>query len=181
MTTKVSTFNDIPIQRNTLVLCDIDDTVIVFEKLGKKWWRERFDYYYSLNGDFDFSEKAVLKEWIFCIRSMKPSRIDEKGFNDFLERIDQTGSELVFVTARSPELSRLTLTHLYDVGIMPKTNVHYTDSVPKGEYIARVIDFDDFEHVIFIDDMEHNIESVESVKKAYLFGDKISTYLFVTD
>ena len=60
--TTVKSFKDIPVERNTLVLCDIDDTVIVFEKLGKKWWRERFDDYYERNGDYEFSETALLKE-----------------------------------------------------------------------------------------------------------------------
>lgn len=69
--TQISTFKDIPIKRNTLVLCDIDDTVIVFENLGKKWWRERVDDYYERNDDFEFSEKATLKEWIHQIHKQK--------------------------------------------------------------------------------------------------------------
>ena len=170
---KVSTFKDITIKRNTLVLCDIDDTVIVFEKLGKKWWRERFDDYYERTGDFEWSEKAVLKEWIHAIRTMKPVHVDEHGFCDFVERIEQTGSMLVFVTARAQEISDLTTIHLNSAGIYPKTDVHHTNNTPKGEYIANVIDFDDFEYVVFIDDMEHNIQSVQEV-----FGEKVELYLF---
>lgn len=170
---KVNTFKDIPIQRNTLVLCDIDDTVIVFKKLGKKWWRERFDYYYDVNGDFEFSEKAVLKEWSHTIRTMKPVHVDEHGFCDFVDRIEQTGSTLVFVTARGENISDLTTLHLNSAGIYPKTDVHHTNNTPKGEYIANVIDFDDFEHVVFIDDMEHNIQSVQNT-----FGDKVELFLF---
>jgi hypothetical protein len=147
--------------------------VIVFEKLGKKWWRERVDYYYGLNGDFEFSEKAVLKEWIHALHTMKPVHTDQNGFKNFAERINATGSTLVFVTARSPDMSDLTLAHLNHAGIYPKTDVHHTNNTPKGEYIANVIDFDDFEHVVFIDDMEHNIASVHRV-----FGDKVQLFLF---
>jgi hypothetical protein len=70
--TRIKSFKEIPIQRNTLVLCDIDDTVIVFEGLGKKWWRERFDDYYERNGDYEFSEKAVLI--LFNITSPETTR-----------------------------------------------------------------------------------------------------------
>jgi hypothetical protein len=175
MTTTVTTFKEIPIQRNTLVLCDIDDTVIVFEKLGKKWWRERFDYYYERNGDYEFSEKAVLKEWIHQIHNEKPVHVDEEGFTDLMERIDESGSTLVFVTARTQDLFGLTLHHLKQAGINPKTGIHYTNNTPKGDYIANVLDFDDFDHVIFIDDMEHNVNSVEHV-----FGDKVERYLFTS-
>jgi hypothetical protein len=171
--TTINSFKQIPIQRNTLVLCDIDDTVIVFEKLGKKWWRERFEDYYERNGDYEFSEKAVLKEWIHQIHKQQPVHVDEDGFTDFVERIDATGSTLAFVTARSSDLFCLTLHHLKQVGITPKTDIHYTNNTPKGDYIANVLDFDDFEHVIFIDDMEHNIASVQKV-----FGDKVDMYLF---
>jgi hypothetical protein len=171
--TKISSFKDIHLDRNTLVLCDIDDTVILFEKLGKKWWRERFDDYYERNGDFEFSEQALLKEWIHQIHKQNPVHVDEAGFTDFMERIDATGSTIVFVTARTSDLYCLTLHHLKQVGITPKTDIHYTSNTPKGEYIANVLDFDDFDHVVFIDDMEHNVNSVERV-----FGDKIVCYLF---
>ena len=171
--TTVKSFKDIPVERNTLVLCDIDDTVIVFEKLGKKWWRERFDDYYERNGDYDFSEKAVLKEWIHQIHKEKPVHVDKEGFDDFVERINDSGSTLVFITARTSDLYCLTLHHLKQLGITPKTDVHYTNNTPKGDYIANVIDFDDFDHVVFIDDMEHNIASVQTV-----FGEKVDTYLF---
>lgn len=171
--TTVKSFKDIPVERNTLVLCDIDDTVIVFEKLGKKWWRERFDDYYERNGDYEFSEKAVLKEWIHQIHKEKPVHVDKEGFDDFVERINSTGSTLVFVTARTADLYCLTLHHLKQVGITPKTDVHYTNDTTKGEYIANVIDFDDFDHIVFIDDMEHNVNSVKRV-----FREKVATYLF---
>jgi hypothetical protein len=173
MTTTVSTFKDIPIKRNTLVLCDIDDTVIVFEKLGKKWWRERFDDYYERNGDYEFSEQATLKEWIHQIHKEIPVQVDSTGFAHLMERINETGSTIVFVTARTHELFCLTLHHLKQAGINPKTDIHYTNNTPKGDYIADVLDFEDFDHVIFIDDMEHHVNSVERV-----FGDKVARYLF---
>ena len=168
----VKSFKDIPIQRNTLVLCDIDDTVIVFEKLGKTWWRERFDDYYERTHDYDLSDKEVLKEWVHQIQKNEPVQVDEAGFTDFMERINATGSILVFVTARTSDLADLTIAHLKQVGITPKTAIHYTNNESKGDYIANVLDFDDFDHVIFIDDMEHNVNSVERV-----FGDKVTTYL----
>lgn len=96
--------------------------------------------------------------------------MDETGFTDFIERIETTGSTIVFVTARSQDLADLTLEHLGHVGITPKTDVHYTNNLPKGDYIANVLDF---EHIVFIDDMEHNVKSVERV-----FGDKVERYLF---
>ena len=169
----VKSFKEIPIQRNTLVLCDIDDTVIVFEKLGKKWWRERFDDYYERTRNYDISDQEVLKEWVHQIQKDEPVHVDEAGFTDFMERINATGSILVFVTARSSDLADLTISHLKQVGITPKTAIHYTNNESKGDYIANVLDFDDFEHVVFIDDMEHNVNSVERV-----FGDKVTTYLF---
>ena len=173
MTTVIKSFKDIPLNRNTLVLCDIDDTVMVYEQLGKKWWRERFADYYNRNGDYEFSETALLKEWCHQINQHKPVHVDKEGFEDFVERIRSTGSTLAFVTARSSDLADLTLSHLNHVGITPTTDVHYTSHVPKGDYIADVIDFEDFDHVIFIDDMEYNLNSVQRV-----FGEKVTRYLF---
>jgi hypothetical protein len=168
----IKSLKEIPISRNTLILCDIDDTIIAFDKLGKKWWRERFDDYFERNGDYEFSKQAVLKEWIHQIHKQKPVHVDEEGFTDFMERINLSDSTLVFITARHPDLFGLTSYHLKQLGINSTIDVHYTDETPKGDYIANVIDFEDFEHVIFIDDMEHNIQSVKRV-----FGDKVEVYL----
>lgn len=169
----IRTFNDIEIQHNTLVLCDIDDTVLAFDKIDKHWWRERFAYYYTRNGDYDFSDQAVLKEWIYLIKTQAPVPVDTDGFINFMEKLVQTNSRIIFVTARTSELVDVTIKHLYHIGIT-NPDVHYVGDMPKGDYIKNAISFTDFDNIIFIDDLEQNINSVERV-----FGDTVHKYLFI--
>lgn len=101
-------------------VCDIDDTVLAFDKIDKHRWQARFAYYYTRHGEYDFSEQAVLKEWLYLIKNQNPE--------------------------------------------------------PKGDYIKNAISFTDFDNIIFIDDLEQNINSVERV-----FGDTVHKYLFIAN
>jgi hypothetical protein len=40
--TQISSFQEVKIKTNTLVLCDIDETVLRFDGIDKKWWH-RFE------------------------------------------------------------------------------------------------------------------------------------------
>jgi hypothetical protein len=161
----IKTFDSINIPNNSLILCDIDDTVFYFPEITKQWWTNKFDHYYKITSDFDLAENLSLTDWQNYIKFNFPEYTDKKGFLNFVDKINLGGSKLIFITARQIELEHITIlnfNHLqFDV---TKYQVHYIGHVPKGEYIKLNICNENclgYNKIIFIDDIDYNIQSVK--------------------
>ena len=74
-----------------------------------------------------------------------------------LDRIKQTNSQLLFVTARSLDLKEVTHQHLQTLGVAAE-EIYFCGAASKGERIQQCIGLDKHDHVVFIDDQISNIE-----------------------
>ena len=45
---KINTFDMVKIIRNTLVLCDIDETILAYNDINPLWWKEKNEYYMNM-------------------------------------------------------------------------------------------------------------------------------------
>jgi predicted enzyme involved in methoxymalonyl-ACP biosynthesis len=116
----------------TLVICDIDETILVQD-------------------EFFFGPRIM--------HSVKWT--DYFGFRQMLNRIRQNG-KLIFLTARPRLSEPLTRQDFKDLGLnYNQFEVHYTDYGSKGEYITQHINTVQYDRVIFIDDLATNIETVK--------------------
>lgn len=163
----ISSFNDIPIEGRTLVFCDIDDTVLHFptKKEDLKGIRDDLSR--------EFSGPALDKEMeyfdLMYEGLKKPDHTDFEGFECMLKKMEETGSQLIFLTARHNVDDEWTRQHLSQVGINEKKyKVLYTNNeMSKGQFIRKQITdcsikIELWPKVVFIDDREDQLKSVKS-------------------
>lgn len=169
----ISTFDEIPISNNTLVLCDIDDTILYFSQIDKKWWKTNIELY-SLIHDPITAKNLTLGIWMTHIGENKAMHTDKTGFENLLNRLAASNSKIVFITARQTELERITEQHFNDLNIdNSKYDIKHIGNCSKGLYVEKNIPLEKYNNVIFIDDLNENLENMYDI-----FGDKIKLYKF---
>ncbi len=175
----ITSFNQVSILPNTLVICDIDETILRYESINSKWWKNRINNYVQQSYSYEMSDKMALNDWKLYINETKPVATDLSGFMQLMSLILSLNSKLILLTARDIELKNITHQHLIHSGIniSPET-MHFSYGQSKGEYLSRHINhiIDKYDKIIFIDDYEHNLDSV--YKK---YGNQIEYYKFVMD
>tara|TARA_B100000963_G_C22597321_1_gene658500 strand:+ start:1006 stop:1527 length:522 start_codon:yes stop_codon:yes gene_type:complete len=169
MYTSINDFN-IPIYNNTLVICDIDETIMKFKGVTQKWWDDKYDSYNNL----DNKNKICMKIWLNKISKMKPVHTHKESFLNMIQRIKNTNSKLIFLTARPPSLKPLTIAQFDFLNIEYVENqVHYNFNGDKGKYVLNFINYKLFDNVIFIDDRYHNLENMKNA-----LNEKVTCYQF---
>jgi predicted secreted acid phosphatase len=164
--TKINTFDKITIEKNSLILCDIDDTVL------------RYDL--SLD-DFYLKIKKTLKDsngWI-CNEDIKslaledfadyrdsniPFHTEKEGFERFERKIMETDSKLYFITSRSEKFKKITEEQLESIGIdSTKYPIYFTyeHKISKADYIKKFIDITNYSKICFIDDLPMTVQLVK--------------------
>ncbi len=150
---------------NTLVICDIDNTLLYWDK------KDPADFYSMLKHDFPyFTEEQIHKEALGFVQMYnviiaKPKLTDSDGFNEMIKKIADLKSEIIFLTARNVTSAEYTKKNFKDIGLTYSNyQVHYTDnSITKGEYIKKNINITKYNKVIFIDDYECYIKTVQDL------------------
>lgn len=155
---KTTSFRDICIPHNGLVVLDIDDTVMHFKEMGRSWWAVREAEMAALHGPAKGRE-IVMSEWVRGAHIYSPVLTDPDEFPLFLQRVFEAHAHIIFLTARSAELRDLTEFHLAGCGVtVESTDVYFARN--KGVVLKAIVQSQGFTDVVFIDDMEHNCESV---------------------
>ena len=158
MAFKLSSFRDVEIPHNSLVVLDIDDTVIKFEEMGRNWWAQK---------EAEVGREETMRIWVENAHVFNPVLTEPKMVPEFIDRVCEAGAHLIFLTARSAELKTLTEFHLRSCGINTDIQKIYY-SQDKGECLKSIVLTGGFKQVVFIDDMEHNIEAVLNSLKMYV-------------
>lgn len=172
----INSFDQIKLRANTLVLSDIDETILRFDPIDGTWWRKQFDFHYQANKDYDAADTYAQEKWVEIVSIHKPTHTDSIGFFRLIERIKRTGSSLEFVTARNNELIPYTQKHFKDLDInYMDWVVHHLSGQSKGQYIQTNFELSKYDHVIFIDDLDYNLQSVLD----HVVHPSLSVYKFV--
>ena len=116
----IKNYDEIEILPNSIIMIDIDNTIIKFGKLYKNWWKD--------------NEPNALEGWLKIIKEEKPEILDENEFTKLLNEVKNTNSEIIYITARDEELRELTNKHLIDCGILTTEIYH---AYPKGKKIIK--------------------------------------------
>jgi len=163
----INSFNQIDLNTKTLVICDIDNTL-----LYQKSERTLKEIYEIFQKDFDDLPKEEfekeVKEMYQISKSMaKPKCSDFDGFNNLVKKVNELDGKIIFLTARNSTSSAWTKRQFEIIGInYDNFNVHYTNnSITKGNYIKNNIDTNEYENTIFIDDYESYISTVNEHDK----------------
>ena len=154
----ISDYNEIRIIPHSLVVLDIDDTIIKFPELGKSWWKNKFEQNFEIYQDYDKADYETLEEWIKHVHVMKPLMINRESFNNLIKKIIENKCELVLLTARQIRIKDLTELHLKHCEvIIDSSNIYYSES--KGDEINNILKnrFSHIKNIIFVDDMYKNL------------------------
>jgi len=157
---KLLSWTDLPvIQERSLIVLDIDETFLWFPTINEIWWKELL---HSLQTKYGPETSHILarKEWERVVSNEAPVQTDMVGFRNLNDRIRDTKSKLIFMTARLESIAPLTRKHLRDCGVSSDIEVHYTTG--KGETLRHIMQRNPMcSEVIFVDDKVSNIYDVQ--------------------
>ena len=172
----IKSFNQIDIIPKSLVILDIDETVLTFPQLTKNWWQEKRNHYYKISNDRKQVEEQVLNEWNYIARTTNPNKLDHKAQYKFINKLYQNDCELIFLTDRNRELYDITYKHLVHIGIDKDHVVHFDEN--KGDKIYELINkyYNNIENIIFVDDLIDNHHKILNTIKNYNIKTNIKLY-----
>lgn len=162
----VHSFKNIEIYEKTLIVCDIDDTLLRYELS----WQHFFLKHKEQFNNNEIAESYANTDWYFYTASNKCFFVDKEGFEIFMNKIKETNSQIIFLTARSPISHNYTIENFNDLGLVhTEFDIHYSYMKPKGKYLHEQIyelgnyDISEFKKIIFIDDAYYNILNMNMV------------------
>ncbi len=172
---RINSFKNVNITEKTIVLCDIDETILTFYP---------HDWLSIYNTNLKKFEPQVAyektnAEWSDIVSNNKPVMTDRNGFYDMIRRINQTGSLLLFVTARHFVYKDLAFKHFKDIGIEGyKYLIHFCNNKSKGDYIIKNIKTRGYKKIVFIDDLTENLVDVKTkIPFSCCYSFKFSPYI----
>lgn len=159
-------FSEIDVKPNTLILCDIDDTLLHHPAINNSWIMLIHNFFYIQSmKTFGVHDKhlaySAAERYIEEVLIEIPIRhTDREGFFAMLEK----ATDFAFVTARSPEAKNFTYSNLKSIDVpYKKYPIHFCGYIAKGEYINMYFDLSKYDHIVFIDDQERNLLNVGTI------------------
>ncbi len=151
----ISSFFDISLKRNSLVILDIDDTVIYYKGIDKQWWTDTFSKEYEKTRDYDITDVSTDNIWYETIKILNPSYTDMIGYENLLFQCMQTDSKIIFISLRKEEEeTRNRLKYYLKV---KRDDIHCIGYKNKALYVKENISLDSYKDILFIDDQDNNL------------------------
>ena len=154
---KIKNYDEIDVPNNSLVILDLDETIIHFPYITGNWWENTKNAYKLINEKT--ADSRAYADWLYIITTYSPNVLDEYTFNNLLKRIKETNSSFIIVTARNIQLKEITQKHLKSCGI--NCDVYY--SLDKGIMINAIKKNYIYNHILFVDDNPKYIKQVEEL------------------
>jgi len=186
----ITSFENIPILENTLALCDIDDTILRFEKTLEDCYQDVLETIQSMIEMKEFTSEYLEEsikdtEHLMEVAKMRlnhhqrtsdPVPTDANGFTKLLTEIKNKNGSLAFLTARHSLTEEYTRDHFRVLGIKyDDFQIHYTQDskLSKSKFLLKYLDkMGNYSNIIVIDDRVDLLEEIESDFP------NIETYLF---
>ena len=174
MIKQIISFRSINITPKTLVVLDIDDTILGYKEFPHTYFLDRINHYKKLHESDILAIDFAVSDWIDKVEKSTPHHMDEDGFSYMMNLLKQTNSSHFFLTARNSNFRNITEKHLEDLEII-NSHVYYVSGKNKGEYLKNIIDkHEKYDRIVFVDDSEKNLFDMQKT-----FGDSIDLYHFV--
>ncbi len=159
----ITSFNQIELISKSLLVFDIDETILSFEDIDEGWWKKTFSKYYNQTQDYDLADELSLKEWISYIEKAKPQLLDEVNFINLLNSARELECEIIMLTARRKFLFDVTISHLTHCNIdIDSESIYFNKD--KGQELYDIVTkkYPTVTNIIFIDDVMSNLEDVQN-------------------
>ena len=172
----INSYSAITLISRSLVVFDIDDTVVNFPDYGYAWWAATRAAYERTMTKTE-ADAATLDDWRVAVHHVDPEPIDKAGFLEFYDKAKAADCDIIFLTARSPVLKAITHRHLKN-SLMECAEEHVFYAEDKGPALVSIIQNSGraYDHIIFVDDMIKNHESVRQALDA--LSVPVDTYHF---
>lgn len=162
----ISTFGKIIPEQNSLILCDIDDTVLRYNLSFGYFFNKVKNQLKDVNDFLDDVDASVIaiEEFNNYREKNIPFHTEKEAFERLEKRMEETNSKLFFITSRGTKVKDKTITQLSSTGIdVNKYPIYFTfdEKITKAEYIDKFIDWKSYSHVFFIDDISFITKQVK--------------------
>ena len=104
----IKSFNQIPITKNSLIVLDIDETIMAFPSITNLWWHETYEKHFEITNDKKIARNLSIYDWREHVKITKPYLLDEIKLKKFLGKIKEKFCPLVLLTARDPTMMKIT-------------------------------------------------------------------------
>jgi hypothetical protein len=152
--------------QNTWMVFDIDNTLLSpTHMIGSHQWGDYLYEQYIAKGYFKSdAKKQQHKDFALVAPAVRP-KLTETAVLALLKELRAQKVMTFTLTAREPEMRDVTMKQLRTVGLLNHNwnGFHFSGSTSKGEFLAKLIagSARKPQRVIFIDDKDYNVESVE--------------------
>ncbi len=175
----ISSYDEIELKQNALLIFDIDETIMRFDGISRNWWINKLNEYYNIHQDHKKANDCALKEWIDHIKLNKAKLIDrEKLFNIFSKALSEYNCEIIFITARHIDMKDMTEKHFEECDISEYIHkIYYNEN--KGILLKELLEdkYKNHKDIIFIDDSIKKLENIYSINNDNE-NHNLSLYLF---
>lgn len=161
MLKQIKKFNEIKLISNSLIVLDIDETIIKFDNINKKWWSNTFDKHYSITKDYDHADNLSLDEWISHVTITEPKLVDDKIY-EWIDLTDKHDCDLIFLTARKKSLKNITFLHLNKVNLsFDENKIYFNEN--KGDELFNIAnkEYSHKKNIIVVDDIKSNLIDIQ--------------------
>lgn len=151
-----------PIQKkikdNTLVICDIDDTLLYFTDIKKNMFEKFIKLFPYIENKEENFEKMYSKNFV----NDKAKSTDIKGFKKLTELLLENKGNLIFLTSRHEDTHYCLKQQFLDIGLNSSFfSVYYTNNtMDKGTFIKNHINYTFYKKCLFIDNELFNVNDV---------------------
>ena len=169
----VHRFNEVVpfIKKNTLVVCDLDYTLVHYGKPFIEFLNEAKAKIQS--SDLEDYEPTAYELYRTHRSRCKPIPTDPAGFIHLLMEVLTLGGKLIFVSCRSPEYEPFTRQEFKTLNLdYDFFEVHHIGSQCKGTFSKRYLSKSKGSNIILIDDYKKNHRSFHALipgSKTFLF------------
>lgn len=158
----INSFSQInSIKPNTLVVLDIDETLITFHQVNTEWWDNTYNKLLPSYKENTYTHVELI--WTDHVSNNNPILLDKDNLSNFLENIQRKNCELILLTARDKSISSLTVKHLKFCGLdIHKSRIFYNRN--KGDELKYIVTtmFPYIQDIIFVDDLEDNLINIQN-------------------
>jgi len=148
--------------KSFLFVFDIDDTVLHYGHINCLWFNQRIVENKTKYNTISEAIDQAVHEWFQNISICEPSHTDEDGLKKLISKIEKYSHDYMFLTARNPKFTNLTLNHFEKLGIPTEKDIHFASGGNKGKCLKEILQNSSYTYdkIIFVDDSEKNLKDV---------------------
>ena len=145
---------------NSLLVLDIDETIIKYDNINRIWRSNTFNKHYSITNDYDHANNLSHDEWLRYIQTNEPKLVDDNFF-EWFESANEHKCELIFLTARQKHYSNITYEHLNKVKLLfDKSQIYFNRNKGDELYSIATVKYPHIQNIIVVDDVQSNLTDI---------------------